>query len=465
MWLFLFTGEYFWLITIASASLAGTFPVLRGSFTPFQILMGLGVAKFLADDMVMRRTRLSVGPAFDRIMICGFMAIITLHALHDRFGMRFLGSTTWGGRNYVNLYVAVAAYFVIQTVPIRLMVWKKLPYFILAVASFDLVITLITTIFPHSIYVIYPFYSGVSRTGIEEIVSGESGETARLGAVGNFGVFLVTIILASGSMRFILHPSNLNRLLGVGVGYLVTLFSSFRTTLINALAITVVAGIRDLKFKVLFLIPIAAAFLFGLSFVNTDVVSLPRAVQRSLTFIPGTWDADMARDAANSNEWRAEVWGIWLHDYFPLHPLIGRGFGFSSDWAESTRYPSQLDEERMMVAVGNIHNGLYSCLDSFGIIGTVFFVIWNLGLLIRVFRLRFNSHVPGNTALWFVALGIAASIICYWLSAQTAGMFVAQQLVGASVFLRLRNLVTESARPVTEAKRRMIAPEVALVRS
>ncbi len=81
MWLFLFTGEYFWLITIASASLAGTFPVLRGSFTPFQILMGLGVAKFLADDMVMRRTRLSVGPAFDRIMICGFMAIITLHAL------------------------------------------------------------------------------------------------------------------------------------------------------------------------------------------------------------------------------------------------------------------------------------------------------------------------------------------------------------------------------------------------
>jgi hypothetical protein len=462
MWLFFFTGQYYWLIAIASSSLAGTFPVLRGSFTPFQILMAMGVAKFFAEDVVLKRRRIAVGPSFDRLMICGFIGIVTLHAIHDRFGMRFLGSTTWGGRNYVNIYVAVAAYFVIQTIPIDLKVWRKLPFFVLAVTSFDTVITLVTTLFPRSIYIIYPFYSGVSRTGIEEIVTGDSGETARLGAVGNFGVFLITLLLASCSVRWILHPSNLGRLLTLGLGYLITLFSSFRTSLLSALAVTFVAGIRDLKSRVLLVIAVAVVLLFGLSFVNSHVFALPRPIQRSLTFVPGHWDVDMARDAANSNEWRTEVWNIWLHDYFPAHPLIGRGFGFASEWATPPRRFDRLDEQRVMVAVGNIHNGLYSTLDCVGVIGTLFFAIWSLGLLIRVFRLPFNPRVSGNTVLWFVALGLGASIICYWLSAQIAGTFVAQQLVASSVFLRLREIVVGSIDDERKGTIKQAAPTLVL---
>ena len=40
-------GGLFWVITTASSTLAGTFPILGGSFTPFQLLMTLGVVKFL----------------------------------------------------------------------------------------------------------------------------------------------------------------------------------------------------------------------------------------------------------------------------------------------------------------------------------------------------------------------------------------------------------------------------------
>src|ERR1039457_7674057 len=47
----LFSGRFFWVLTIASSSLAGTFPVLGGSLTPFQILIGMGVAKFLLEDL------------------------------------------------------------------------------------------------------------------------------------------------------------------------------------------------------------------------------------------------------------------------------------------------------------------------------------------------------------------------------------------------------------------------------
>src|SRR5690348_7995785 len=44
--LLVFTSRTFWVLTIASSFLGGTFPILGGSFTPFQILMAIGVAKF-----------------------------------------------------------------------------------------------------------------------------------------------------------------------------------------------------------------------------------------------------------------------------------------------------------------------------------------------------------------------------------------------------------------------------------
>ena len=79
----LFSGRFFWVLTIASSSLAGTFPILGGSFTPFQILMGMGVAKFLLEDMVLRRTRINFGNRFDALLIAGFMGVLDL-ARHPR---------------------------------------------------------------------------------------------------------------------------------------------------------------------------------------------------------------------------------------------------------------------------------------------------------------------------------------------------------------------------------------------
>src|SRR6267378_2977935 len=155
----LFSGGFFWVLTIASSFLSGTFPILGGSFTPFQILMAIGVAKFLLTDTVLKRTRIQWPARADLLMIIAFMAIITLHGVHDRFGMKFLGSSIWGGRNYVNVFVGLAAFFVIMSIPMSAKLWARLPYVVLGVSLFDLTIAVITKIVPSSVYVIYPFYS------------------------------------------------------------------------------------------------------------------------------------------------------------------------------------------------------------------------------------------------------------------------------------------------------------------
>src|SRR5438093_401783 len=106
----------------------------------------------------------------------------------------FLG-TRIGGEHYSELVlgaVIVLLSSVIQTVQVSIMLCTKLRKLILAVTTFDLIIGIITTVFPGSIYKIYPFYSAVSWAGVEELTSGES-HTGRIGSFGNFGVILILI--------------------------------------------------------------------------------------------------------------------------------------------------------------------------------------------------------------------------------------------------------------------------------
>jgi O-antigen ligase len=139
------------------------------------------------------------------------------------------------------------------------------------------------------------------------------------------------------------------------------------------------------------------------------------------------------------------VWGLWINDYFPAHPWMGRGFGFRSDWANpSIRNPKAVDY-RQTVEVQNIHNGLFATLDTFGIVGTIFFVVWNLRILARTFRVSFRRHDVAGMALRFLALYLAVWIISYWVGALTVGTFLPQEFALVSVFFRLQDAMASDS--------------------
>ena len=433
-----FSGRFFWILTVASSFLEGTFPILRGSFTPFQLLMAIGVAKFVMTDLVLRRTRIQKPSRCDMVLIGTFMAVLVWHGIHDRFGMKFLGSSVWGGRNYVNVFVGLAAFFVILTIPMKAKVWAKLPYVILAVTMFDLAVALITKIFPGSIYTIYPFYSAVSSATLIEIVTGDIDVTERVGAFGNFGFVLIVLMLARVALPRILHPSNFFRLVALATGTCAAIYSGFRTAVLNSLIGIFVAGIRDLKWAVLAVLPFAALILFGVSFINSEIVSLPKQVQRSLVFVPGHWDSDMVQDARSSNDFRAKTWNLFLTSYFPAHPFLGRGFGFKSEWGQKSVYKYDPNSSLEVIETGNIHNGFLATLDCLGILGTIPFVIWNLRLLAKTFKVSSPGKSSEGVALRFLAIYLTVWIIWYWMGAATVGTFLPREFALAAVFLRLR---------------------------
>ena len=103
-----------------------------------------------------------------------------------------------------------------------------------------------------------------------------------------------------------------------------------------------------------------------------------------------------------------------------------------------------------------MHNGLLAGLDTFGIIGTIFFVIWNLRLLGRMFRVAQPREDPDGRALRFLALYLGVSIISYWIGALSVGSFLPQEFALAAVFLRLqgeiaaRSIKVHSRPPTSE---------------
>jgi hypothetical protein len=461
----IFSRRYYWIVTIASSFLAGMFPILGAKFTPFQILMAVGVVKFIVEDVVLRRATLKSTNRFNLLMVAGFMSVLTWHAIHDRFGMRFLGSSVWGGHNYVNVYVGLVAFFVVQSIPINLATWAKLPFAVFAVVIFDLFIAIITTIAPGLIYVIFPFYSAVSTGGLEELITGGTTDVgSRIGAFGNFGFVLILIVFSSMPLTQILNLRYFFRLMCLGLGFVTTLLSGYRSSVVSVAVGFLTVGIRDLKYGVILVVALLGAMLFGLSEINAKVFQLPRQVQRGLAFFPGHWDADMARDAAASNDFRQRVWKLWMNDYFPEHPLIGRGFGFKSEWSkQSVYYGGAIDYERM-VETGNLHNGLFAAVDALGITGAIFFILWNLWILRETFRVGFRKEPEAGTALRFLALYLAVSIITFWFSAQDIGSFLPRQFALIAVFLALRRAMapkSEEKHPVapkSQDLRRQVVP-------
>lgn len=141
---------------------------------------------------------------------------------------------------------------------------------------------------------------------------------------------------------------------------------------------------------------IASTLLILLTFVNS-VAPLPPNIQRSLSFLPGTWEEQYVRDGAGSTEWRIEMWKeALLTDKWISNKFLGDGLGFSSDefqimQAINTRSRSvrsitglTAGQETMMIS-GGYHSGPIQTIRTVGYLGLAV-------LLIGFYRLIVHAH-------------------------------------------------------------------------
>ena len=132
-----------------------------------------------------------------------------------------------------------------------------------------------------------------------------------------------------------------------------------------------------------------------LAVVNT-MHPLPPNVQRSLTFLPGTWEERYKIDAEGSSEWRFEVWReVLLTDRWIHNKWLGDGLGFSAaelagqmNSRKGARAGiSGFDAHRETILCnGDYHSGPVSTVRVIGYIGLIFFLLAQIRLAVHAHR-------------------------------------------------------------------------------
>lgn len=448
LFFFLFAiPHWLWPFAAGSIFLQGNMLFLPVTFKPLDLLLLLLIARFAVDDVILRRQSIKLGPRPDYFFILTLFALLLLHGVQDRFGMRQFGSDIWGGRSYFTLIVCFCVYFVLQSTRLDLRAFRSLPTIAVACGAIDFFSNAFTFVMPEFASIIGFFYSSV-------YAGGEGDFMRRLGFAGNFGYLLLYWSLSDCRMQDFLHKARFFKASVFILGVFLCLISGYRSTLFVAAIIISIAAFRDLRGSSIFILIPVSLVVAGLISLHLAGVQLPAVMQRGLTMVPGIeWERGAMDDSRNSNEFRTQVWDIWIKQQFPQHPILGRGFGLNSDDMMAT-VPYTTDEiggfgatllslrkysrDEAFVVGGHLHHGFYSTVDRFGILGALCFILWTFVALRRMFKELLSSRTrPMNPALQWLALYVIVNIIAFPIGALRVEVFLPHHLVLCGLFAAL----------------------------
>ncbi len=182
----------------------------------------------------------------------------------------------------------------------------------------------------------------------------------------------------------------------VMVAFVTAAYSGFRNGIITVsftflIGIAYRSGISGLAISILG----GIGGLAVLAIVNS-LYPLPPNIQRSLTFLPGTWERRYKDDATGSSEWRFDIWReALLSDRWIHNKWIGDGLGFTSTELMEQRNQRQgaragisgFDNHRDTILTnGDYHSGPVSTIRVIGGSGLIFFVTAMIRLAVHAHR-------------------------------------------------------------------------------
>ena len=128
------------------------------------------------------------------------------------------------------------------------------------------------------------------------------------------------------------------------------------------------------------------------------IMPLPPNIQRSLSFLPGTWEQRYLDDAKSSTDWRYEIWvEVLTSDRWIQNKWWGDGLGFTArelayqatlkDGGGSIKGISGFDNHReSILASGDYHSGPVQMVRIIGYVGLMFVILFQIRLGVRAHR-------------------------------------------------------------------------------
>jgi len=177
--------------------------------------------------------------------------------------------------------------------------------------------------------------------------------------------------------------------------------------------------------------------LLGCGVVLPQAHKLPLAAQRALSFLPGKFDYSAGVSAADSLDWRLEMW----KQAWPAVPKClfrGRGWTYDArDFYTAVEIGEAGNPHAGTILTGSFHNGPLSVLIPFGLYGALALVwFWAAGL--RVLHRNWKFGDPALRTVNTMLLAAFAARVLFFLcffGALDSDMAAFAGMLGLSVAL------------------------------
>jgi hypothetical protein len=339
------------------------------------------------------------------ILFLGAIVLITC-LLNHGIGIRILGNSRYGGKNYFYVFAAIAGYFVLIS--------ERISTERAGLFSALLFLPGLTGLMPNIIYmlgpVFYPLFSLFSPEFAAEQARGDFSllpSIARVTGISFVGIALYNFLLARYGVRGLLDIRKPLRFCFLLVAAACCIVSGFRSVLIG-FVITFASmfyfeGLHKTRLMVILL-----AFVVLISAIVLPYSEkLPLTVQRTISFLPVKVDPIVATSALSSTEWRLDVWKYAVQ-HIPHYLIKGKGYSISADDWVILGIKSQIESSaEVMLKTGDFHNGPLSVIIPFGIFGVIAF-IWFLTASVRYL---FHNYRFGDSRLKVINTFLLAAFV------------------------------------------------------
>jgi hypothetical protein len=410
---FLALGKNYWLLI--PFSLGANFPAvpLAGRSLEFPELAIAGCTLFFLLRVATRKEKMQVFHSVN-IRFLVFIAWVGMVFAINPIGLAMLGSNVGGGRFYLKLGLAFAAFFILSN---RTYSEKDIKW-VLGLLVFGAFFSMIFGIARYA--ALGPQIDPTTGMVIEQFYSWH--QVLSLPAIT-----IAFLIFARWSPQEIFTFQRPHLILVYAVCLLFVLLSGKRMALVAAMLAPLISAVMYRQFRyVLIALIMVLAGIFGVVAGQGQWFKLPLVAQRTLSWLPGDWDPELQSMAGGTDEWRAELRRIALAN-IQQDPIVGRGFAV--DLQETmTAIGMQMRGGDMEIQVAayalgrSWHNTWLGYAADFGIpFSLIQAVLWTSILILsaRVFATFGNRSAFGVMAL-YVFMYTCRDFVASWTSGHSA---------------------------------------------